>query len=58
MLKANQRVSIPYSPLVQSKNIRRKAMKKLNSTYWRVLYLLLTIIALVLAVGAPESIGW
>jgi hypothetical protein len=33
-------------------------MKKLNSTYWRGLYLLLTIIALILAVGAPESIGW
>ncbi len=33
-------------------------MKKLKGTYWKVLYLVLTIIALILAVGAPESFSW
>ena len=33
-------------------------MKKLKGTYWRVVYLVLTIIALILAVGAPETTGW
>ena len=33
-------------------------MKKLKGTYWRVVYLVLTIIALILAVGAPETLGW
>ncbi len=33
-------------------------MKKLKGTYWKALYLVLTLIALILAVGAPESIGW
>lgn len=33
-------------------------MKKLSGAYRKVLYLLLTIIALILAVGAPESLPW
>jgi hypothetical protein len=33
-------------------------MKKLKGTYWKAIYLVLTFIALILAVGAPESIGW
>lgn len=33
-------------------------MKKLKGAYWKVIYLLLTVIALILAVGAPESLPW
>jgi hypothetical protein len=33
-------------------------MNKLRGTYWRVLYLMLTILALIMAVGAPETTGW
>ena len=33
-------------------------MKMLKGMYWKVLYLVLTIIALILAVGAPESLPW
>jgi hypothetical protein len=33
-------------------------MKKLKGTYLRVLYILLSIIALIMAVGAPETTGW
>jgi hypothetical protein len=33
-------------------------MKRLKGTYWHVLYIVLSIIALILAVGAPETTGW
>ncbi len=33
-------------------------MKKLTGTYWRALYIILSILALILAVGAPETTGW
>jgi hypothetical protein len=33
-------------------------MKKLRGSYWRVLYFMLTVLALILAVGAPETTGW
>jgi hypothetical protein len=33
-------------------------MKKMKGTYYKVLYILLSIIALILAVGAPETTGW
>jgi len=33
-------------------------MKKLQGTYWKMLYLVLAILALILAVGAPETLGW
>jgi len=33
-------------------------MKKLNGTYWQVLYIVLAITALIFAVGAPEITGW
>ena len=32
-------------------------MTKLLYKYWRTVYLILVIMALVLAVGAPESLG-
>jgi hypothetical protein len=33
-------------------------MKRLKGTYWQVLYIVLSILALILAVGAPETTGW
>jgi hypothetical protein len=33
-------------------------MKKMKGTYYRVLYILLSLIALIMAVGAPETTGW
>lgn len=33
-------------------------MKKMKGTYYKVLYILLSLIALILAVGAPETTGW
>lgn len=33
-------------------------MKKLKGTSWHVLYIVLSILALILAVGAPETTGW
>lgn len=33
-------------------------MKKLRGFYWKAVYLVLTIMALILAVGAPETTGW
>lgn len=33
-------------------------MKKMKGSYYKVLYILLSIIALILAVGAPETTGW
>ena len=33
-------------------------MKSLNRSYRKILFVLLTIIALVLAVGAPEVLPW
>ncbi len=33
-------------------------MKRLGGAYWRAIFFLLTITALILAVGAPESLPW
>jgi hypothetical protein len=33
-------------------------MKKMKSSYYKVLYILLSLIALIMAVGAPETTGW
>lgn len=33
-------------------------MKKFKGSYWRLMYLALTILALIMAVGAPETTGW
>lgn len=33
-------------------------MKKFKGTYYRVLYILLSVLALIMAVGAPETTGW
>jgi hypothetical protein len=33
-------------------------MKKMKGTYYKVLYVLLSLIALIMAVGAPETTGW
>lgn len=33
-------------------------MKKFKGTYLRLLYILLSVMALIMAVGAPESTGW
>jgi hypothetical protein len=30
----------------------------MKGTYYKVLYILLSLIALILAVGAPETTGW
>lgn len=33
-------------------------MEKLKGTYFKVLYVLISLIALIMAVGAPETTGW
>jgi hypothetical protein len=33
-------------------------MKRLSGAYWQAIFFLLTITALILAVGAPESLPW
>lgn len=33
-------------------------MKIVNRMHWKVMYLLLTVLALALAIGAPESLPW
>jgi hypothetical protein len=37
---------------------KEKTMKRLKGSYLQVLYVLLSIIALIMAVGAPETTGW
>jgi hypothetical protein len=37
---------------------KETSMKKMKGTYYKVLYILLSLIALILAVGAPETTGW
>jgi hypothetical protein len=38
--------------------MKERDMKKMKGTYYKVLYILLSLIALILAVGAPETTGW
>jgi hypothetical protein len=33
-------------------------MKRFSGAYWQAIFILLTITALILAVGAPESLPW
>ena len=33
-------------------------MKRLSRAYWQAIFFLLTITALILAVGAPETLPW
>jgi hypothetical protein len=33
-------------------------MKRFSGAYWRAIFFLLTITALILAVGAPETLPW
>jgi hypothetical protein len=37
---------------------KENIMKKFKGTYYRVLYILLSVLALIMAVGAPETTGW
>jgi hypothetical protein len=46
------RLAVAY-PMTEEIN-----MKKLKGTYWQALYIVLSILALILAVGAPETTGW
>jgi hypothetical protein len=33
-------------------------MKNMKATYYKVLYIVLSVLALIMAVGAPETTGW